>query len=130
MQSNAIRYALTRMKRLRGYLDHGFFELDNNTAERSMRGISIGRKNYMFVGSERGGKSAAIIYTLIETAKLNSVDPQAWLTDTLNRIADHKINRIDELLPWNYRGRKRRLPFFMQSTLNTGPKVCDHLTPA
>jgi len=53
-----------------------------------------------------------------------------WAYDTLNRIADHKINRIDELLPWNYRGRKRRLPFFMQSTLNTGPKVCDHLTPA
>jgi hypothetical protein len=75
--ANAIRYALTRMKRLRGYLDHGFLELDNNTAERSMRGIAIGRKNYMFVGSERGGKSAAIIYTLIETAKLNSVDPQA-----------------------------------------------------
>jgi transposase len=74
-----------------------------------MRGIAIGRKNYMFVGSERGGKSAAIIYTLIETAKLNSVDPQAWLTDTLNRIADHKINRIDELLPWNYKERKRRL---------------------
>jgi hypothetical protein len=85
-------------------LDHGFLELDNKTAERSMRGIAIGRKNYMFVGSERGGKSAAIIYTLIETAKLNSVDPQAWLTDTLNRIADHKINRIDELLPWNYKG--------------------------
>jgi transposase len=62
-----------------------------------MRGIAIGRKNYMFVGSERGGKSAAIIHTLMETAKLNSVDPQAWLTDTLNRIADHKINRIDEL---------------------------------
>ena len=102
--ANAIRYALTRMKRLSGYLDHGFLELDNNTAERSMRGIAIGRKNYMFIGSERGGKSAAVIYTLIETAKLNSVDPQAWLTDTLSRIADHKINRIDELLPWNYQG--------------------------
>ena len=62
-----------------------------------MSGIAIGRKNYMFVGSERGGKSAAIIYTLIETAKLNSVDPQAWLTDTLSRITNHKINRIDEL---------------------------------
>jgi hypothetical protein len=61
-----------------------------------MRGIAIGRKNYMFVGSERGGKSAAIIYTLVETAKLNSVDPQAWLTDTLSRIANHKINTIDE----------------------------------
>ena len=64
--ANAIRYALTRMKRLRGYLDHGFLELDNNTAERSMRGIAIGRKNYMFVGYERVGKSAAIIYTLME----------------------------------------------------------------
>jgi transposase len=85
--TNAIRYALTRMKRLRGYLDHGFLELNNNTAERSMR-----------------GKSADIIYALIETAKLNSVDPQAWLTDTLSRIADHKINRINELLPWNYKG--------------------------
>ena len=69
-----------------------------------MRGIAIGRKNYMFVGSERGGKSAAIIYTLIETAKLNGVGPRVWLTDTLRRIADHKINRIDELLPWNYKG--------------------------
>ena len=102
--ANAIRYALNRMKRLRGYLEHGFLELDNNTAERSMRGIAIGRKNYMFVGSERGGKSAAIIYTLMETAKLNNVDPQAWLTDVLSRIADHKINRIEELLPWNYKG--------------------------
>ena len=62
---------------------------------------SRGRKNYLFMGSERGGKSAAIAYTLIETAKLNGVDPQAWLTDVLARIADHKINRIDELLPWN-----------------------------
>ena len=57
----------------------------------------------MFVGSERGGKSAAIIYTLMETAKLNNIDRQAWLTDVLTRIADHKINRIDELLPWNYK---------------------------
>lgn len=94
------------MKRLRGYLDHDLLELNNNTAERSMRGIAIGRKNYMFVGSERGGKSAAIIYTLIETAKLNNIDPQTWLTDVLSRISDHKINRIDELLPWNYKGRR------------------------
>ena len=91
------------MKRLRGYLDNGFLELDNNRAERSMRGIAIGRKNYMFSGSEHGGISAALIYTLIETAKLNGVDPQAWLTDVLTRIADHKINMIDELLPWNYK---------------------------
>ena len=67
-----------------------------------MRPIALGRKNYLFMGSERGGKSAAIAYTLIETAKLNGVDPQAWLTDVLTRIADHKINRVDELLPWHY----------------------------
>ena len=86
--AGAIRYALTRIKRLRPYLDHGILELDNNTAERSMRPIALGRKNYLFMGSEGGGKSAAIAYTLIETAKLNSVDPQAWLTDVLGRIAD------------------------------------------
>jgi len=100
--AEAIRYALTRMKKLRPYLDHGFLELDNNTAERSMRPIALGRKNYLFMGSENGGTSAAIVYTLIETANLNGVDPQAWLTDTLDRIADHKITRIDELLPWHY----------------------------
>ena len=97
----AIRHALTRMKKLGPWLDHGFLELDNNAAERSMRPIALGRKNYLFMGSERGGRSAAIAYTLIETAKLNDVDPQAWLTDVLARIAEHKINRIDELLPWN-----------------------------
>ena len=75
---------------------------DNNTAGRGMRAIAIGRKNYLVMGSEGGGKSAAIAYTLIETAKLNGVDPQAWLTDVLSRIADHKINRIAELLPWRY----------------------------
>ncbi len=60
------------------------------------------RKNYLFMGSERGGKSAAIAYTLIETAKLSGVDPQAWLTDFLGRIADHKITKLDELMPWRY----------------------------
>ncbi len=67
-----------------------------------MRAIALGRKNYLFMGSDNGGRSAAIAYTLIETAKRNGVDPQAWLTDVLGRIADHKINRIDELLPWRY----------------------------
>lgn len=100
--ASAIRYALTRIKRLRPYLDHGFLEIDNNTAERSIRAIALGRKNWLFAGSEQGGKSAAVAYTLIETTKLNGVDPQAWLTDILSRIADHKINRIDELLPWKF----------------------------
>jgi hypothetical protein len=93
---------LTRIKRLRPYLDHGCLELDNNCAERAMRGVALGRKNWLFAGSEGGGKAAAVAYTLIETAKLNGVDPRAWLTDVLHRIADHKINRIDELLPWNW----------------------------
>jgi len=100
--AGAIRYAITRMKRMKPYLDNGFLELGNNTAERSMRPIALGRKNYMFMGSDRGGKPAAIAYTLIETAKLNKIDPQPWLTDVLSRIADHKITRINELLPWNY----------------------------
>jgi hypothetical protein len=103
----AIRYAITRMKRLRPYLDHGTLELDNNTAERAMRAIALGRKNYLFMGSERGGKSAAIAYTLIETAKLNGVDPQAWLTDVLARIADHKITSLRELMPWNHTRQSR-----------------------
>ena len=101
--ASAIRYALSRMARMRPYLDHGILEIDNNTAERAMRAVALGRKNYLFVGSQTGGKSAAIAYTLIETAKLNGVDPQAWLANTLACIADHKINRIDELLPWNAR---------------------------
>lgn len=100
--AKAIRYALTRMKKLRPYLDHGILEADNNCAERAMKPIAIGRKNFLFVGSEGGGKSAAIAYTLIETAKLNGVDPQAWLTDVLGRIAEHKITRLDELMPWRY----------------------------
>ncbi len=100
--AKAIRYALTRMRRLRPYLDHGFLEIDNNSAERAMKPIALGRKNYLFVGSEGGGKSAAIAYTLIQTAKHNGVDPQAWLTDVLKRIAEHKITKLDELLPWRF----------------------------
>lgn len=101
--AGAIRYAIGRLKKLRPYLEHGFLEIDNNAAERAMRPVVLGRKNYLFMGSKRGGQSAATIYSLIETAKLNGVDPQAWLADTLARLPDHKINKIDELLPWNFR---------------------------
>ncbi len=100
--AQAIRYALGRMPKARQYLDHGCLEADNNTAERAVKPVAIGRKNWMFAGSPRGGKAMAIAYTLIETAKLNNVDPQAWLTSVLAQIADHKINRIDELMPWRY----------------------------
>ena len=94
------------MDRLRPYLDHGILELDNNAAERGMRAIALGRKNYLFVGSEAGGKATAIAYTLIETAKLNGVDPQAWLADTLKRLANgHRINAIGDLMPWAYAAR-------------------------
>jgi transposase len=99
-----IHYALTRMERLRPYLDHGILKLDNNAANRGMRAIALRRKNYLFVGSEAGGKAAAIAYTLIETAKFNAVDPHAWLADTLARIPDYKVTRIDDLLPWRWNG--------------------------
>jgi transposase len=98
----AIRYRLARMKRLRLYLDHGFLELGNNTAERAMRSVAVGRKNFLFVGSQTGGRAAAIAYTLIETANLNGVDPQAWLADTWACIPDYKITRVADLLPWNW----------------------------
>nr|WP_147373320.1 IS66 family transposase [Henriciella mobilis] len=101
--AKAIRYALTRMPRLEVYLSNGHLEIDNNAAERGMRGLAIGRKNWLFAGSEGGGHAAAIAYTLIETARLNDVDPQAWLCDVLSRIADHKITQIHELLPWNWK---------------------------
>jgi len=72
-------------------------------AERALRGIALGRKAWLFAGSDRGGQRAAVMYTLIQTAKLNDVDPQAWLADVLARLQDHPAKRIDELLPWNWK---------------------------
>jgi transposase len=77
--------------------------MSNNAAERAVRGIAVGRKNWTFAGSDEGGRRAAAIYTLIETAKLNDIDPQAWLADVLARLPDHPAKRIAELLPWNWR---------------------------
>ena len=101
--AKAIRYALSRWPALCCHLKNGRVEIDNNAAERSIRGIALGRKNYLFAGSDTGGTRAAAIYSLIETAKLNAIDPEAYLRDILGRIADHKINRIAELLPWNWK---------------------------
>ncbi len=101
--AGAIRYARARLARLRPWLDNGTLELDNNTAERAIRGIALGRKNWLFAGSEAGGATAATAYTLIETAKLNGIDPRAWIADTLSRIQDYKTNRIHELMPWNWK---------------------------
>jgi hypothetical protein len=96
----AIRYALTRWAALVRYRDDGHIAIDNNAAERSLRAVALGRKNYLFTGSDAGGERAAAIYSLIGTAKLNGLDPEAYLREVLGRIADHPINRIDELLPW------------------------------
>lgn len=104
--AEAIRYALNRMPKARGYLHNGQLELDNNTCERSIRSIALGRKNYLFMGSMGGGKAAAIAYTLIETAKMNQVDPEAWVTWVLKRLPDDKINRIDELTLWSWQAEK------------------------
>jgi hypothetical protein len=75
--------------------------IDNNIAERSVRGVGVGRKNYLFFGSDSGGERAAIIYSLIESCKLNHIDPQRYLHYVLERIADHPVNRVEDLLPWN-----------------------------
>jgi transposase len=88
----AIRYALARWRALLRYLDDGRIEIDNNSAERALRAVALGRKNYLFAGSDAGGESAASIYTLIGTAKLNDLDPELYLRQVLDRIADHPIN--------------------------------------
>jgi transposase len=97
----AFNYAFNNWAGLLRYTEDGRLEIDNNTAERSLRGMGVGRKNYLFFGSDTGGERAAIIYSLTETCKLNNIDPQRYLQYVLERIADHPINRIEELLPWN-----------------------------
>lgn len=100
--ARAMDYMLKRWAAFTRFLDDGRICLSNNAAERALRGIALGRKAWLFAGSERGGERAAVMYTLIQTAKLNDVDPQAWLADVLNRIADTSQLRLDELLPWNW----------------------------
>jgi transposase len=97
----AIRYALSRWRALLRYIDDGRIEIDNNGAERALRAVVLGRNNYLFAGSDSGGERAAAIYTLIGTAKLNGVDPEAYLRTVLTSIADHPIRRLEALLPWN-----------------------------
>jgi transposase len=99
----AIDYSLKRWSALTRFLDDGRICMSNNAAERELRAIAVGRRNWTFAGSDEGGRRAAAIYTLIATAKLNNIDPQAWLADVLARLPDHPAKRIHEFLPWNWR---------------------------
>ena len=101
----AFNYSLKRWKQLCRYTEDGRLEIDNGSAERSIRGMGIGRRNYLFFGSDSGGERAAIIYSLVESCNLNNIDPHSYLQYVLERIADHPINRIEELLPWNVAGK-------------------------
>lgn len=100
--AKAFRYGLSRWSSFTLFLEDGRVAIDNNAAERGMRPIGVGRRNWLFAGSDTGGETLARAMTVIETAKMNGLDPQAYLTDILSRIRDHKINRLDELLPWNW----------------------------
>ena len=105
--TKAINYSLNRWDAFTRFLDDGRLCMSNNAAERELRAVALGRKNWTFAGSDDGGRRAAAIYTLIATAKLNDVDPQAWLADVLARLPDHSARRIGELLPWQWCGSRR-----------------------
>jgi transposase len=107
--AKAFDYMLKRIDIFTRFLDDGRICLSNNAAERELRGIALGRKSWLFAGSDRGGERAAVMLTLIHTAKLNNVDPQAWFADVLARINDHVIHRLDQLLPWNWKRELARL---------------------
>ena len=101
--AKAMTYMLKRWPAFTFFLDDGRVCMTNNAAERALRGVALGRKSWLFAGSDRGGRRAAAMYSLIVTCKMNKIDPQAWLADVLARIASHPANRLDELLPWNWK---------------------------
>jgi hypothetical protein len=106
--AKAFSYMLRRWPSFTRFLTDGRICLTNNAAERALRGVALGRKAWLFCGSDRGGQRAAVLDSLIVTAKLNDVDPQAWLADVLARLPAHRSHQIDELLPWNWQSEKQR----------------------
>ena len=108
--AKAMDYMLKRWSTFSRFLTDGRICLTNNAAERALRGVALGRKSWLFAGSDRGGERAAAMYSLIVTAKLNDVDPRAWLADVLARIADHPASRLHELLPWNWKLAQEKPP--------------------
>jgi transposase len=107
--AKAMNYMLSRWQTFTRFLDDGRICITNNAAERALRGIALGRKSWLFAGSDRGGERAAVMYTLIQTARLNDVDPQAWLADVLARINDHNVQKLHQLLPWNWKDERAKL---------------------
>jgi transposase len=107
--AKALNYMLGRWDAFTRFLGDGRICLTNNAAERAVRGIALGRKSWLFCGSDRGGQRAAQMYSLIVTCKLNNIDPQAWLADVLARIAEHPAQKLDELLPWYWRPRSAQI---------------------
>ena len=99
--TEAINYMLNQWQALIYYCEDGRAEIDNNIAENALRKVALGRKNFMFLGADSGGERAAVMYSLIVSAKLNGIDPQAYLRQVLAHIADHPVNRVTKLLPWN-----------------------------
>ena len=106
--AKAMDYMLKRWDGFARFLEDGRICLTNNAAERALRGLALGRRAWLFAGSDRGGERAAVMFTLIGTARLNDIDPQAWLADVLARIAEHPARRLDELLPWNWKAGQQK----------------------
>jgi hypothetical protein len=104
--AKACRYSLNRWAAMIRYCDDGLLEISNNLVENALRGVALGRRNWMFVGSLKGGDASALFYSLVETCRLNGVEPEAWFTDVIERIGNHPINRIDELLPWKWQAAR------------------------
>lgn len=104
--AKACRYPLNRWAAMIRYCEDGLLEISNNLVENALRGVALGRRNWMFVGSIKGGDASALFYSLAETCRLNGVELEAWFTDIIARIGNHPINRIDELLPWNWQAAR------------------------